>query len=387
MKRLKRVLINKLVGHGDEFYNLPLEIPDDRIESNDSNPSVGPPTKKRKTMPKKELGQIATNAKRKSIVEETIAEMKAQSCGPMSDQGGLQLLNVLNPSFGGRGEAYDAREANRNEEKAKLVVKTIRLDAVEKIDEIAAEAHYLRRLTHPNIVSLHSTLVMDSQIYIVLHFASYGGDILSSSYQNGIPEKAISLVCKQLFTAIQYIHKQNILHRSIRASHILLDDSGTVKLSGFRYARCLQDNPMNAITDFDAHLESSLLWLAPEVLAQDLHGYGLPSDIYSLGITMCEIANGYPPFSDMQLLEMMLAKSRGTIPRLLDSTTCPAKLSKEQNARTFSPDFHALVMCCLSLKPSLRLTIGQCLETPFIAKRRKKPLPSYIPQAVPIDKK
>ena len=30
MKRLKRVLINKLVGHGDEFYNLPLEIPDDR---------------------------------------------------------------------------------------------------------------------------------------------------------------------------------------------------------------------------------------------------------------------------------------------------------------------------------------------------------------------
>ena len=41
---------------------------------------------------------------------------------------------------------------------------------------------------------------------------------------------------------------------------------------------------------------------------QDLHGYGLPSDIYSLGITMCEIANGYPPFSDMKLLEMMLAK-------------------------------------------------------------------------------
>ena len=62
---------------------------------------------------------------------------------PMSDQGGLQLLSVLNPSFGGRGEAYDAREANRNEEKTKLVVKTIRLDAVEKIDEIAVGWSFL----------------------------------------------------------------------------------------------------------------------------------------------------------------------------------------------------------------------------------------------------
>ncbi|KIH43737.1 hypothetical protein ANCDUO_26251 [Ancylostoma duodenale] len=60
------------------------------------------------------------------------------------------------------------------------------------------------------------------------------------------------------------------------------------------------------------------------LVVQDLSGYSSKADIYSVGATLCEMANGFPPFGDMNRLEMLYEKSRGTTPRLLDSTTLPS---------------------------------------------------------------
>ncbi|RCN33164.1 hypothetical protein ANCCAN_21004 [Ancylostoma caninum] len=146
---------------------------------------------------------------------------------------------------------------------------------------------------------------------------------MMSSYQCGLPEKAIAVILRQLLDALSYLHAQRIIHRSIRANHILVDSKGGVRLTGFRLARRLAYGEKST-TNFDNHLESSLLWLAPEVLGQDLSGYTSKADIYSVGATLCEMANGFPPFGDMNRLEMLYEKSRGTTPRLLDSTTLPS---------------------------------------------------------------
>ncbi|CDW60894.1 Pkinase domain containing protein, partial [Trichuris trichiura] len=119
----------------------------------------------------------------------------------------------------------------------------------------------------------------------------------------------------------------NNFSRTIRGSHILLSSSGYACLSGFRLAASFvnESQRLRSLHDFDSNFKTSLLWLAPEVLQQFPAGYDLKSDIYSVGITACEMANGFPPFADMTSLQMFMEKLRGVTPRLLDGKTLASK--------------------------------------------------------------
>ena len=75
-----------------------------------------------------------------------------------------------------------------------------------------------------------------------------------------------------------------MVHRAVRASHVLVTDSGAV-LSGLRYSTGLQatgDGKPN-LYSYPLHgVNANLAWLAPEILQQNLLGYNESSDIYSL---------------------------------------------------------------------------------------------------------
>lgn len=140
----------------------------------------------------------------------------------------------------------------------------------------------------------------------------------------GFPEIIVCLILRDVLFALDYIHKKGYIHRSIRASHILIDETKAV-LCGFREAINLMRNGQRTHRLFDLPPNSikSLNWLAPEVLEQNLAGYTEKSDIYSVGITACELANGLEPFSNMPTTFMLTEKMRGNQPALFDCSTCP----------------------------------------------------------------
>uniref|UniRef100_A0A183G1X8 Protein kinase domain-containing protein n=1 Tax=Heligmosomoides polygyrus TaxID=6339 RepID=A0A183G1X8_HELPZ len=237
--------------------------------------------------------------------------------------------------------------------------------------------HFMRLLRHPHIVDLHSCFVDGPSIYLILGACNYGIATFLYSEACGLPEKAIALILRHLLSALTYLHAQQIIHRWVPGlPHLLLDSTGGVRLTGFRLARKLAPG-QSTTTDFDSHLESSLLWLAPEVLGQ-VRTYASRSDIYSVGATLCEMANGFPPFGDMNRLEMLYEKSRGTTPRLLDSTTLPSFEAlktgqripepSEHSCRTFTEAFHSITGMCLKANPANRYDRnGICFLRYFIS--------------------
>lgn len=126
----------------------------------------------------------------------------------------------------------------------------------------------------------------------------------------------------------------------------------------------------------------SINWLAPELLEQNRVGYEEKSDIYSVGITACELANGIAPFADLSSTLMLTEKIRGNQPSLLDCSTFPTEDIIAQavdsgigigewaldqtrqiySSRSLSDSFHKFAEVCMSRYAENRPTAVQLLN-------------------------
>lgn len=202
----------------------------------------------------------------------------------------------------------------------------------------------------------------------------------------GFPEPVVAHIVKDVLFAMEYLHRIGCIHRAIRASHILLNQNKAV-LTGFRESTNVINNGERVSKMFElaSNSQKSLIWLAPEVLAQNLKGYNEKSDIYSLGIAICELANGITPFSDMLSTYMLTEKMRGNKPTILDNSTCPSEEILANNTdesgeeafgsrerllfyskKEFSDHFHKFSEVCMEREPDDRPTVLQLLNHQFL---------------------
>jgi serine/threonine protein kinase len=94
---------------------------------------------------------------------------------------------------------------------------------------------------------------------------------------------------KQILEGLEYLHVNNIVHRDIKGSNVLVDRNGVCKLADFGNSKRLY------CTKNDNQIKGTAHWMAPEVIKQ--LKYGRFSDIWSLGCTIIEMATGSPPWS------------------------------------------------------------------------------------------
>jgi len=170
-----------------------------------------------------------------------------------------------------------------------------------------------------------------------------------------------------------YLHSHKILHRDIKAGNVLLTSEGRAKLADFGVSAKLTHTFQRKNT-----MVGSPYWMAPEVISQKKkEGYDAKTDIWSLGITAIELAEGKPPLFDIASLRVIFLIPARDPPTLKDQ-------------KKWSHEFNDFIATCLQKDPEKRPSSVELLKHPFVLKglqKEKEPLlKTLVTECLPVIK-
>lgn len=178
----------------------------------------------------------------------------------------------------------------------KVAVKSLHSQLIRKSSvrtRFMNEGAALARLQHPNIVTLHDYIEDEEGVYLILEYVE--GDpmdeyILKKS--GPLPAAQLINVFSQILDAFGYAHDQQIVHRDIKPSNIVITKDQKVKILDFGIAKLL-DGSGNNLTKTGTAI-GTVLYMSPEQVKGGK--VDQRSDIYSLGVTLFQLATGKCPY-------------------------------------------------------------------------------------------
>lgn len=212
---------------------------------------------------------------------------------------------------GGMGTVYEGWD---QQERRQVAVKRMHSWLNEYAEEYARfkhEAEIVARLRHPNIVGVYGVVEQDGDIYLLFEYLA--GKTLSGLIRE---RKGLSLQeCKDILggvcSAVDYAHRQNVIHRDLKPGNIMVDAAGLAKVMDFGLASELRES-MTRVTH--QTLAGTPLYMAPE---QDQGIVKKECDIYAIGVCLYEMLAGTPPFNNKDLLKQKMYKDYKEVTTLL----------------------------------------------------------------------
>ncbi|XP_035387903.1 mitogen-activated protein kinase kinase kinase kinase 4 isoform X2 [Electrophorus electricus] len=236
----------------------------------------------------------------------------------LRDPAGIfELVEVV--GNGTYGQVYKGRHVKTGQLAAIKVMDVTE----EEEDEIKLEISMLKMYSHHrNIATYYGAFVknspagQDDQLWLVMEYCGAGSvtDLVKKTKGNCLKEDWIAYICREVLRGLSHLHTHHVIHRDIKGQNVLLTENAEVKLVDFGVSAQL-DRTVGRRNTFIG----TPYWMAPEVIACDENPestYDYRSDLWSLGITALEMAEGAPPLCDMHPMRALFLIPRNPPPKL-----------------------------------------------------------------------
>lgn len=250
----------------------------------------------------------------------------------------------------GEGSYGSVYKALHKESGQVLAIKQVPVDT--DLQEIIKEISIMQQCDSPYVVKYYGSYFKNTDLWIVMEYCGAGSvsDIMRLRKKTLSEEEIATILCDTL-KGLEYLHRRRKIHRDIKAGNILLNTEGHAKLADFGVAGQLTDTMAKRNT-----VIGTPFWMAPEVI-QEI-GYDCVADIWSLGITALEMAEGKPPYGDIHPMRAIF---------MIPTKPPPSFRQPDQ----WSPEFIDFVSQCLIKNPEERATAEFLLNHEFIGNAKQ----------------
>ncbi|HXI12933.1 MAG TPA: protein kinase [Thermoanaerobaculia bacterium] len=234
---------------------------------------------------------------------------------------------------GGMGEVFRAEDMKLGHPIAlKFLPADIAGDPA-ALERLYGEVRIGRQISHPNVCRLYDIVEVEGHRFIAMEYVD-GEDLASLLRRIGnlAPAKALD-IARGLCAGLAAVHERGVIHRDLKPGNVMIDGRGKPRITDFGLA-AVSEQP-----GASAGLAGTPAYMAPEQFAGK--GASTKSDIYALGLILCEMFTGKQIFS-------------GSLAEIIKQHGSSKPISVSSQLRMIDPGVERVVLRCLDEDPAAR---------------------------------